>query len=179
MKRVTIEVVIDCPVDKNPLKLIHVKTSTMVSSSEKKVTKEEALEDRENPSIQRKAEFFVVRQIIQDGLKKALTHYRYFRVYGTRAKEKQYISIPGEFIYWADWTSTDTVEQYALRGLQFAVDKGMLTWFRDGNEIKTMSVGDPNIVTVIASYMTTLMAATKKKLAADALAGIDDEDEYP
>jgi hypothetical protein len=170
MKRVVVQVTLECPADADALAHIEMSGGQLFKYTDKKLLKEEDLGDLYPLPIQKKNEFLMVRKIINDGLKKGMPKVG-IRVYGSRNN--------GQFTFWADigLKSRDFKKMPQPRHLvemigkfgphHYIVNKGTLQIFRNisksspggwpmsTNEYKTttMSLGNPDIVDQIAAYV--------------------------
>lgn len=154
MKRVTLEIVLECPANKDPFSYVSISGGQTVKRLQKNVTKEEALGEVDTPWGQKMREFYTVRKLIQDGVLAALKtiakDYR-VRVYGNTTIDAYYSNRKG-FSYWMEMdrkSRTYGIGPRSLQGMTFELEQGVVT-VRVGEYatkiFTTISLSDPNFV---------------------------------
>lgn len=166
MKRVTVQLTIECPEDLNPLGKIRMGGGQATTCKEMAILKEEPLGEVHHVFVQKKAEFLTVRKILNEGLKLAMPRLG-IRVYGSRNAD--------EFTFWADinlkYRDANKTPQprhlinliHKYSGHTYTMSKGVLYIRRNLNitvpqtKVTTISLGNPNIVQEIAAYVRKVL----------------------
>ena len=161
MKRVTLEIVLECPANKDPFSYVSISGGQTIKKVQKNITKEEELGEVDTPWGQKMREFYTVRKFIQDGVLAALKtiadDYR-VRVYGNTTVDPFYSNRKG-FSYWMEIDRKSRavgVGPRPLQGMTFELEQGVVT-VRVGEYstrvFTTISLSDPNFVDAIKNMV--------------------------
>lgn len=163
-KRVIIEYVMEIPANQDPFEYISIGGGQLVNIVSNKITKEEDIGDIDTPWGQKMREFNAVKKILGEGARAVLKNDKKWRVavYGYTG------SGDGEDFHYDysifnktkgedAWNTTDVPINIksGFTWLSINLRRGILTFYTRSNAspIKTMSVGNPDIVNEITQFL--------------------------